>query len=77
MHTEQENKGPFPPWTRLPSFEEIAGEAGINGVEFLQYIQAGCDVEELAGKFMVSPETVKSLYNHFLQYGVGSVMGGD
>ncbi|KUG02854.1 hypothetical protein ASZ90_019787 [hydrocarbon metagenome] len=77
MGKNEENQGSYPPWTRLPSFEEMAGEAGIDGADFLQSIQAGCDVDKLAEKFKVSSETVKCLYDHFMQYGVGSVMGGD
>ncbi len=77
MRTDQENQGSFPPWTRLPSLEEMAGVAGINGAEFIQEIQGGCDIETLAEMFQVSPETIECLYDHFMKYGVGSVMGGD
>ncbi len=77
IKADDENKGSFPPWTRLPSLEEMAGEAGINGAEFLKHIQKGCDIEKLAEIFDVHPETVQSLYEHFMKYGVGSVMGGD
>ncbi len=75
--TDDEKKGSFPPWSRVPSLEEMTREAGIDPVEFLQNIQAGCDNQKLADKFKVSPETIECLYNHFLHYGVGSIMGGD
>ncbi len=77
MQSDEQNKGSFPPWSRIPSLEEMAAEAGIDGADFLHSIQTGYDVKQLADRFKVSPQTIQSLYDHFMQYGVGSIMGGD
>jgi hypothetical protein len=75
--SNDDGKGSFPPWSRVPSFEEMAAEAGIDGAEFLYSLRDGLDIEELADKYKVSSPTIQSLYDHFMRYGVSSVMGGD
>jgi hypothetical protein len=72
-----ENKGPYPPWSRIPDFEEKAEEAGVKGAEFLEYIQKGYDTSAIAELLNIKKETADSLYEHFMQYGIHSVMGGD
>jgi len=69
--------GSIPPWTRLPSLKEMTAEAGIDELEFLEYIENGYNSREIAECLQVQEETIESLYNHFMKYGVGSVMGGD
>ncbi len=70
-------KGSYPPWSRIPSVEEMAAEVGIDGSDFLQSLESGLEAEQLAEKFGVSPKTIECLYDHFMHYGVGSIMGGD
>jgi hypothetical protein len=74
---EQIVQGSYPPWSRIPSVEEMAAEVGIDGAEFLHSLGSGLDLEQLAEKFEVSPKTIEHLYDHFMHYGVGSIMGGD
>jgi hypothetical protein len=74
---EQIVQGSYPPWSRIPSVEEMAAEVGIDGAEFLHSLGSGLDLEQLAEKFDVSPKTIEHLYDHFMHYGVGSIMGGD
>lgn len=74
---EQRVQGSYPPWSRIPSVEEMAAEVGIDGAEFLRSLQSGLEAEQLAEKFGVSQKTIEYLYDHFMHYGVGSIMGGD
>ncbi|ABI68231.1 helix-turn-helix domain-containing protein [Syntrophomonas wolfei] len=75
---EQNNgQGSFPPWSRIPSLEEMSREAGVDFDELLDCIKNGKSKEEIAEEFRVSEETVESLHQHFLHYGISSVMGGD
>lgn len=71
------NKGSFPPWSRIPSLSEMADEAGVDTVEFLNSIRQGLSIPELAEKFQVNESTVACLYEHFGRYGVNTIMGGD
>lgn len=47
---EQIVQGSYPPWSRIPSVEEMAAEVGIDGAEFLHSLGSGLDLEQLAEK---------------------------
>jgi len=70
-------KGSFPPWSRIPSLKEMTEEAGIDFEQFIDSIEAGCSTKEIARRFGVSEPTIESLKEHFLKYGISSVIGGD
>ncbi|MGI6412235.1 MAG: helix-turn-helix domain-containing protein [Syntrophomonadaceae bacterium] len=69
--------GRFPPWSRIQSIEEMVEEAGIEFQEFVKGMERNESPEQMARRFNVSEGTIKSLQEHFLKYGVSSVMGGD
>lgn len=71
------DKGRFPPWSRMPSLEEMSQEAGIDFDELISAFKQDITVPAMARRFEVSEETVASLFEHFKHYGVSSVMGGD
>lgn len=77
MEYKQRDKGSFPPWSRIPSLKEMTAEVGIDHDQFLHLIQKGKSAEEIARQTETSLETVRSLYEHFMHYGISSVMGGD
>jgi hypothetical protein len=72
-----DDKGRFPPWSRIPSLEEMSREAGIDFDELITAFKQDLSVALMAQRFEVSEETVASLLEHFQHYGVASVMGGD
>lgn len=74
---DNNGKGSFPPWSRIPSLQEMTLEAGIDHDRFLDSIQKGQSLQAMAEQFQVSEATVKSLYEHFIHYGISSVIGGD
>jgi len=71
------NKGSFPPWSRLPSLKEMTEEAGIDFEQFIENIEGGCSTRDMARKFGIDEQTIKFLKEHFFKYGVNSIMGGD
>ncbi len=77
MNEKEDINGSFPPWSRIPSLSEMADEAGVDTVEFLNSIQLGMEVTDLAEKFRISQSTAECLYEHFYRYGVNTIMGGD
>jgi hypothetical protein len=76
-NSNENHKGSFPPWSRMPSLKEMTEEIGIDFDEFVSSIQNGSTVEEMSEKFHIGEAAVKSLQDHFLQYGISSVVGGD
>jgi hypothetical protein len=69
--------GSFPPWSRIPSLAEMTSEAGIDFDCFVQCIKENRPIEQMAEQFKVSRITIESLQDHFIKYGISSVMGGD
>ncbi len=75
---EQNNgHGSFPPWSRIPSLKEMSWEAGVDYDELLHCIKDSWSRREIADKFHISEETADCLCEHFRNYGISSVMGGD
>lgn len=70
-------QGSFPPWSRIPSLQEMCREAGVDFDELLESIKKGKSEEEIAKDLKLSEMTVESLCQHFNHYGISSVMGGD
>ncbi len=80
MYNNKENNkkpGSFPPWSRIPSLQEMTDEAGIDFEQLIGSIENNSTIEEMAKKFQVSDSTIKALREHFYKYGISSVMGGD
>ena len=74
---DNHDKGSYPPWSRIPSFKEMTGEIGLDDDLFIKLIEEGKSLEFIAEQMEVSTETARSLYDHFMRYGIGSVIGGD
>ena len=55
----------------------MTAEAGIDFDEFIACIKDDVSVEEMSQKFAVSPKTINILKEHFIHYGISSVIGGD
>lgn len=72
-----DDKGRFPPWSRIPSLEEMSQEAGVDFDDLIAAFKQDWSVADMAKRFAVSEETMASLLDHFQHYGVASVMGGD
>lgn len=66
-----------PPWSLRPSLNEKAIEAGVDFDEFIALIKEGKEIEEISQTLQSSPKVIASLYEHFLNYGISSVQGGD
>lgn len=74
---DEKHKGSFPPWSRVPSLEEMTTEIGIDFNEFISSIEKGSTIEEMAAKFQIGEAGIKALQDHFFKYGISSVIGGD
>lgn len=71
------HKGSYPPWSRTVSLPEMTKEAGINFDEFIACIKDDLSIKEMSEKFGVSEPTITQLKEHFIHYGISSVIGGD
>jgi hypothetical protein len=70
-------KGSFPPWSRIPGINEMCGDAGVDFDSFIEDIKIGTSLTDMASKYKVSIDTISLLQEHFMKYGLSSVMGGD
>ncbi len=70
-------KGSFPPWSRIPGLNEMCAEAGVDFHSFIEDIKNGTSANDMADKYKVSTDTIILLKEHFIKYGLSSVMGGD
>ncbi len=77
MEDNQRDKGSFPPWSRIPSLQEMTAEAGVDHDRFIQFIKNNRTAEEISRQMGISVETAEALYEHFMHYGISSVIGGD
>lgn len=75
--SDHENKGSYPPWSRTVSLTEMTKEAGVDFDEFIACIKDDFSIDEMAQKFEVSESTINILKEHFIHYGISSVIGGD
>jgi len=78
-HSERtfEGKGRYPPWSMRPSLKEMTEELGIDHDALVSCFQKDCSNQDIAVRFGINPETAERLRDHFLRYGIGSIMGGD
>jgi hypothetical protein len=70
-------KGSYPPWSRIPGLNEMCEEAGVDFDSFIKDLEIGTDLNDMAAKYGVSMNTISLLKEHFIKYGLSSVMGGD
>lgn len=70
-------QGSFPPWSRIPSLQDMCREIGIGHDQLIEAIAQGLTEEQAAQRMQVSTATMEALYEHFYRYGIGSVQGGD
>ncbi|MGI6468764.1 MAG: helix-turn-helix domain-containing protein [Syntrophomonadaceae bacterium] len=77
MNGSRFEAGSFPPWSRIPSLQDMCREAGIGHDQLIDAIAQGLSTEEAARRLKVKKETIDSLYEHFYRYGISSVQGGD
>lgn len=71
------NMNRTPPWSQQESLPEITAQAGIDYDEFIAWMYEDHTLDELVEHFKVSQNTMVSLREHFLHYGISTVMGGD
>lgn len=77
-HEDQfEGKGRFAPWSLRPSLKEIAEELEIDHDALIDCFANNLSDQEIADQFGISPGVAGSLREHFMRYGIGSIMGGD
>ncbi len=69
--------GSYPPWSRIPSLQDMCREIGIGHDQLIEAIAEGLSTEEAARKMQVTTATMDALYEHFYRYGISSVQGGD
>lgn len=74
---QDDGRGSFPPWSRIQSLNEMTADAGIDFDQFIKSLAEGQSTAEMAELFGVSEAAVISLNEHFIKYGISSVMGGD
>lgn len=73
----QDNKGRWPPWSRMPSLKEMAEEVEVDFDDLVQAIGENLSPQQLAARFEISQELAGDFKEHFYKYGISSVMGGD
>lgn len=69
--------GSFPPWSRVPGLTEMCADAGVDFDRFIEDIKNDTSLNDMAAKYGVSIDTISLLQEHFMKYGLSSVMGGD
>ncbi|MGE5416947.1 MAG: helix-turn-helix domain-containing protein [Acidobacteriota bacterium] len=74
---DHQGTGRWPPWSRIPSIKEMVEELGIDYDQFTEELANFTPPEMIASRYGISDEMAANLVDHFMQYGVGSVSGGD
>ncbi len=65
------------PWSRQPSLKTIANDLGVDFDLLIEGFAQEKSDTELAHAFHCSEKIIQHLREHFMQYGVGSIMGQD
>ncbi len=65
------------PWSTEPSLKFKASEVGVDFDELIEGIREDKSDEEMAGEFDCSEKLISHLRDHFMKFGVGSIMGQD
>ena len=73
----EQSDGHGPPWGWQPSLEHMAREAGVDFNRFLELVKQQVAEDQMAAVLRVSPQTIRSLKDHFMSFGVDSVQGQD
>jgi len=74
---DNHDKGSWAPWSRIQGLDEMCAEAGVDFDSFINDLKANTRVDEMAAKYNVSVDTMSLLQEHFIKYGLSSVIGGD
>ncbi len=77
MNEMNREAGSYPPWSRIPSLQDMCREIGIGHDQLIEAIAQGLSTAEAARQMQVSTTVMDALYEHFYRYGIGSVQGGD
>ncbi|MBE3587745.1 MAG: helix-turn-helix domain-containing protein [Thermoanaerobacteraceae bacterium] len=65
------------PWSTEPSLKRKAEEVGIDVDRLIDGIREDRTDAEMAEEFGVTEKLIYHLRDHFMRYGVGSIMGQD
>ncbi|HHW44788.1 MAG TPA: helix-turn-helix domain-containing protein [Desulfotomaculum sp.] len=65
------------PWSTEPSLKRKAEEVGIDVDRLIDGIREDRTDAEMAEEFGVTEKLICHLRDHFMRYGVGSIMGQD
>lgn len=65
------------PWSTEPSLKFKTGEVGIDFDEFIDGLKDNKTDAEMAEEFDCTEKLIYHLRDHFMRYGVGSIMGQD
>jgi len=65
------------PWSTEPSLKFKASEVGIDEDDLIEGIKEGKSDTEMAEEFDVTEKLIQNLRDHFMRYGLGSIMGQD
>lgn len=65
------------PWSLQPSLKLKTDEVGIDFDIFIRRLAENRTNEDMAREFGVPVETIANLREHFIRFGVDSVMGQD
>ena len=55
----------------------MCAEAGVDFDSFIEDLKVGASLDDMAVNYGVNIETMSLLQEHFMKYGLSSVMGGD
>ncbi|MBO8128428.1 MAG: helix-turn-helix domain-containing protein [Peptococcaceae bacterium] len=65
------------PWSTKPSLKLKTDEVGINFDAFIESLKNDLSDEEMARMFGVPSSVIGHLRDHFMRFGLDSVMGQD
>jgi hypothetical protein len=65
------------PWSTEPSLKFKAAEVGVDFDELIEGFKEDKSDMEIAGEFDSSEKIISHLRDHFMKFGVGSIMGQD
>ncbi len=65
------------PWSTEPSLKFKTEEVGIDFDSFIDSIKEGKTDAEMAREFDVTEKLIHNLRDHFMRYGLGSILGQD
>ncbi|MCL2337604.1 MAG: helix-turn-helix domain-containing protein [Firmicutes bacterium] len=65
------------PWGIRPSLKAEASEVGIDEDDLIEGIRVGKSDAEMAEEFDVTEKLIQNLRDHFMRYGLDSIMGQD